>query len=107
MLKRSGNTILGPKRRPMDRAQAEEIGLAALGFLAEEPKRLTRFLSLSGLSPAELGAQAADPQMQAALLEHILADETLLLVLAAEKRIAPEDVAPAWRILTGESREAT
>ena len=85
----------------MDRAKAEEIGLAALGFLAEEPMRLGRFLSLTGMDPGDLGAQAGEPHMQAALLEHILSDETLLLVFAAEKRIDPEQVGPACTLLSG------
>ena len=102
MLKRSGNTILGNSRRQrMDLERAEEVGLAALAFLTEEPQRLTRFVSMSGLTPAELGAQAAEPLMQAAMLEHLLADETLLLVFSADKRIEPEDVGPACRLLAG------
>ena len=100
MQKRSGNTILGNTGgKGLDREQAEAIGLAALGFLAEEPKRLGRFLSLSGMDPAELSAQAATPHLQAALLEHILGDETLLLVFTAEKRIDPAQVRPAHALL--------
>ncbi len=86
----------------MDREQAEAIGLAALGFLAEEPQRLERFLSLSGMDAGDLSAQAGEPQMQAALLDHILEDETLLLVFAADKRIDPEQVGPARALLAGE-----
>jgi Protein of unknown function (DUF3572) len=102
MQKRSGRTVLGPSRKSgLDRTRAEEIGLAALGFLAEEPQRLGRFLSLTGMAPGDLAARAAEPHMQAALLEHILADETLLLVFTAEKRIDPEHVAPACSLLEG------
>ena len=102
MEKRSGRTLLGSKRHgPVDRARAEEIGLEALGFLVQEPRRLGRFLSLTGMAPGDLGAQAGEPHMLAALLEHILEDETLLLVFAAEKRIDPEQVAPARALLSG------
>ena len=103
MEKRSGRTLLGGGRRMgLDRAGAEEIGLAALGFLAEEPQRLGRFLSLTGMAPGDLAARAAEPHMQAALLEHILSDETLLLVFTAEKRIDPAHVAPAQSLLAGD-----
>jgi hypothetical protein len=103
MQKRSGRTILGPKRRSgLDRALAEEIGLAALGFLAEDPGRLGRFLSLSGMEPGQLSAQAGEPHMQAALLDHILSDETLLLVFTTEKRFEPELIAPAQAMLAGD-----
>jgi DMSO/TMAO reductase YedYZ molybdopterin-dependent catalytic subunit len=88
----------------MDRQQAEAIGLAALGFLVEEPQRLGRFLTLSGMDPGDLSARAGEPHMQAALLDHILEDETLLLVFTADKRIDPEHVAPARELLAGETR---
>ena len=102
MKKRSGRTLLGPKRGSgITLAEAGDIGLAALGFLAEEPKRLGRFLSLTGMDAGDLSAQAAEPHMQAALLEHILEDETLLLVFTAEKRIDPGHVQPAFRLLSG------
>ena len=103
MQKRSGNTLLGGGRRArIDREQAEAIGLAALGFLAEEPQRLGRFLSLSGMDPGDLSARAVEPHLQAALLYHILGVETLLLVFTADKRIDPKQVAPARALLAGE-----
>jgi Protein of unknown function (DUF3572) len=103
MRKRSGRTLLGAKRGTgLDRERAEEIGLAALGFLAEEPQRLGRFLSLTGMAPGDLAARASEAPLQAALLEHILSDETLLLVFTAEKRIDPEHVTPAQTLLAGD-----
>ena len=84
----------------MDRATAEEIAIQALGFLTEEPQRLTRFMALTGLEPADLGALAASPSLQMAVLDHILADETLLLVFAADKHIDPEHVLPAQMLLS-------
>ena len=102
MEKRSGRTVLGGgRRKTLDRALAEEMGLAALNFLAEEPKRLGRFLTDTGMAPGDLLARAAEPQMQAVLLEHILADETLLLVFAAQMRFDPETIAPAQALLSG------
>lgn len=85
----------------MERAEAEETGVAALAFLAEEPGRLGRFLSLSGLAPGDLVTQAGEAHMLAAILAHVLADESLLLVFAAEKRVDPERVAPAQALLEG------
>ena len=102
MQKRSGRTLLGPKRASMlDRERAEEIGMAALGFLTEDPARLGRFLSGTGTAPGDLGAQAGEPHMLAALLSHILEDESLLMVFAADKRIDPEHVGPACSLLEG------
>lgn len=90
------------RRGLMTLDEAESIGLAALGFLAEEPKRIGRFLTTSGIDPGELRVRAGDADLLAALLDHILGDETLLLVFCADKRVEPERVAPARMLLAGE-----
>ena len=83
----------------VDQEQAEAIALSALAFLAEEPERLGRFLALTGMGPAELRAQASRPQTLAAVLGHLLADESLLLVFAGMKDVSPERIAPAHDLL--------
>jgi Protein of unknown function (DUF3572) len=83
----------------MDADQAETIGLRALTFLAEDAQRLGRFLALTGLGPAELKDQAQTSRVLAAVLDHLLRDESLLLVFAASCGIAPELVAPAQSLL--------
>ena len=43
------------QRRPATGAEfATEAAIAALGFLADDPERLERFLALSGLGPQNL-----------------------------------------------------
>jgi len=84
---------------------AEAVALQALGFLAGDGDRLSRFLALTGTGPAELRARAGDPVFLAGVLEHLLGDETLLLVFATEAAIPPATVAAAHDVLTaGESR---
>jgi hypothetical protein len=83
----------------MDVDRAEEIGVAGLLFLAADIQRLGRFLALTGLGPSELKAEARTPRVLAAVLDHFLRDESLLLVFAADNRLAPEDIAPAQRVL--------
>ena len=117
MRKRSGNTWLDGRgadgtgvargrRTGMDPDRAEEIAIAALGFLAEEPQRLVRFLQVTGMQPAQLGAQAGQAHIQVAILDYLLADETLLLVFATEKHIDPLLLAPAQALLSGGGFEA-
>ena len=77
------------------RKDGEELALAALSFLAAEPDRLERFLVLSGLGPENLRAAAADPGFFAAVLDYVLSDEPLLLGLAAERGVPPEQIAAA------------
>src|SRR5262245_43454150 len=75
---------------------AEVIAVQGLGFLAEDTVRLSRFLTLTGLTPEEVRAQAHSHQFQMAVLEHILGDESLLLTFAANASVAPETIAPAF-----------
>lgn len=80
---------------------AETIGLAALVFLTEDGDRLGRFLSETGMSPADLGRAAGKPEILAAVLEHLLQDESLLMVFAASAGIEPTTIAPARIALGG------
>ena len=84
----------------MTHDDAETLALSALAFLAEDATRLTRFLSLTGIDPADLRQEAGSRQIQAAILEHLLGDESLLLVFAASRSINPETLAPALSLLT-------
>lgn len=80
---------------PIDHDEAEMLAIRALGFIARDGDRLGRFLSLTGLGPAELRARAGEPRMLAGVLEHLLGDETLLLVFATEEAVPPASVARA------------
>jgi hypothetical protein len=84
---------------------AEEIASKALLFLAEDPGRLTRFLSETGVDPDELRSSAGTPGMLAAVLDHVLRDESLLLVFAAGISLEPAQVAAAERALAGRDAE--
>jgi hypothetical protein len=83
----------------LTRESAEGIAVQALAFVAAEPARLSRFLALTGLAPQQLRAQAETPQFLAAVLEHLLADESLLLAFAANASLVPQAVASACALL--------
>ncbi|MDX2257589.1 MAG: DUF3572 domain-containing protein [Hyphomicrobiaceae bacterium] len=91
------------KRDPRlpDLEQCETLGLAALRFLAADGARLGRFLAETGIGPAELRAAAGDAEVLVAVLEHLLADESLLLVFAAEAGVRPERIAIVRYVLAG------
>jgi hypothetical protein len=78
---------------------AEGIAAQGLAFLAGEPARLVRFLTETGLTPERIREQAASPEFLAAVLEHLVGDESLLLVFAASTSVAPETVAAALTLL--------
>jgi hypothetical protein len=86
----------------LNRDDAERMAIQALGFLAADEERLERFLALSGLDPGGLRAAAAAPGFLAGVLDHVCADEPALLAFAAEARLAPEAVARARALLSGE-----
>jgi Protein of unknown function (DUF3572) len=88
-------------RKPvgLDRDMAETLAIHALGFIAGEDHRLVGFLEVTGLSPADLRREAGSPGFLAAVLDFIAADESLLLVFAAEQRIDPALVMRARDVL--------
>ncbi|HWM46788.1 MAG TPA: DUF3572 domain-containing protein [Xanthobacteraceae bacterium] len=83
------------------RQPAEALAIQALGYLAEEPERLARFLALSGLDAGEIRSAAAEPGFLAGVLDYLCADEALLTDFAASIGAAPAEVARAHGELTG------
>jgi hypothetical protein len=83
----------------MDAENARSIAFSALAFLSDDLPRLGRFLALTGVGPDDLRASARTPRVLAAVLNHLLQDESLLLVFAASHGIAPELIAPAHALL--------
>jgi hypothetical protein len=58
------------KRHQLTKDAAESMAIEVLGFLAEDPARLDRFLALSGLGLHNLQAAAEEPGFLAAVLDH-------------------------------------
>jgi hypothetical protein len=83
---------------------AEIVALRALTFLAADSERLERFLALSGVGPEELRERAGDRDFLAGVLDHLLADESLLLAFCAEEGLRPEVPGRARTELAGGSR---
>jgi hypothetical protein len=84
-----------------DLERAQSIALAALVFLAEDESRLSRFLALTGIDIEQLRAGADTPQTLTAVLDHVMGDESLLLVFSASKAVPAEAIAPARALLAG------
>jgi|ERR1043165_5239154 hypothetical protein len=91
----------GRKPTPADQEAAEAIALQGLTFLAEDATRMLRFLKLTGLEPGEVRARAGTVELSLAVLEHLAGDESLLLVFAASRGVAPESVSRAVALLDG------
>ena len=68
-------------------------------FLAGETERLSQFLTLTGVTLEKIREDSRAPDVLAAVLDHLLQDESLLLVFSASEGIPPEEIAPARRAL--------
>jgi hypothetical protein len=84
-----------------DRHAAEALAVAALGFIAGEPERLGRFVAMTGIAPDSIRAAAREPQFLLGVLDHLAADESLLLAFAAENSIPPNAVIKARDTIAG------
>jgi hypothetical protein len=95
-----------PQSRIAERELAEDmaqaIALQALAFLAEDPGRCARFLALTGLAIGDLRQRVAARELHCAVLEHLAADESLLLAFSANSAIAPQWIAKALALLQAE-----
>ncbi len=87
--------------------RAEEIAIDGLSFLAGDGDRLGRFLALTGFGPPDLANALADPAILAAVLEHIVGDEAMLLELSANRNLPPDDIVLAWDLLVLEVARRT
>src|ERR1051326_6854497 len=71
------------------REAAEILAVQALGFIAEEPQSLSRFLDTSGIAADGIRAAAAEPGFLAGVLAYMLTDENLLPGLSHPARVRP------------------
>jgi hypothetical protein len=88
------------KRHQLTKDAAESMAIEVLGFLAEDPARLYRFLALSGLGLDNLRAAAKEPGFLAAVLDHLASDEALLLAFAAKSTHEPSAIVRAREVLS-------
>jgi len=77
------------------REAAETLAIQALAYIAEQPETLGRFLDSSGIGAEQIRAASREPGFLGGVLEHMLADETLLLGFARSAGIDPAEIARA------------
>ncbi|HEX3709983.1 MAG TPA: DUF3572 domain-containing protein [Pseudolabrys sp.] len=84
---------------------AEGLAIQVLTFIAGDGERLGRFLSMTGIGPAEIRQAAREPGFLAGVLDHIASDERLLTAFATETGADPSDIARARAALGGTAWE--
>lgn len=67
---------------------AETIAAQALAWVAGDAERINGFLNLSGLSPGELMAQAADPRTLGAVLDYLMTEDRMVMAFCDEAGLA-------------------
>lgn len=93
--------MIGRKRQlELGPDEAAAIALQGLTFLASDPGRLGRFLTLTGLGPQDIRQQAATSGFQIAVIDYLMADESLLLVFCDELAIRADRLRAAQMVLS-------
>ncbi len=83
------------KTPPVSRESAESLAVQALAFLASDSDRLGRFLAETGIAPDAIRTAAGEPGFLMGVLDHVLADERLLIAFADGAGVAPEEIGRA------------
>jgi len=87
------------KRSSYSQQTAEMLAVQALAFIAEDDSRMSSFIASTGIAVESIRAAAREPNFLAGVLEHILADENLLIAFADSAGIDPAEVARARQAL--------
>jgi hypothetical protein len=87
------------KRPPYSPETAEILAVQALAFMAEDDTRMSGFVASTGIAVQSIRDAAREPNFLTGVLEHILADENLLIAFADSAGIDPTEVARACQAL--------
>ena len=93
--------VMTKPARNMNPEGAETLALTALAFLAQSPDDMGRFLTQSGLDAAMLRARASDPDLLVSILDHLLANEPILVAFCEAEGMDARDVHRARHVLGG------
>ena len=80
---------------------SEALALRAAGFVFGNRPALDSFLAEAGLSAAELSRRPLEPRHLAAVLDFLIAHETVLLEFARRVDLPPEAAYEARRMFNG------
>ena len=84
---------------PYSTIAANEIAIRALTFMTSDASILSRFLDVTGWTPATLASPGSRSAILAASLDYLMSEEDLLLTFAANSGLDPGEVALAHRAL--------
>ncbi|HEY3639321.1 MAG TPA: DUF3572 domain-containing protein [Rhizomicrobium sp.] len=82
----------------------ELLAVKALGFLAETPELLVRFMGLSGATPADLRDRIGDPGFLGGVLDFLLENDETTAAFCTAENIDPRSIHWARQQLSGGGR---
>ena len=74
---------------------ATSIAISGLQFIAGDEEQISRFITLTGISPDEIRETASSEDFLIAVLEFFMGDEPTLLAFAASQKIDPTNIQKA------------
>jgi hypothetical protein len=78
------------KKNPLNAAEATDVALKMLGFIASDSTQLERFCGLSGLGENDIRANIGEASFLAFVYDYVLQDESLVVSFAASEGLKPE-----------------
>jgi len=81
------------------------VALKAMAFIAADERRLSGFMALTGTGLGDLRDRAGDPEVLAAVLDFLLADEAALLDFCQQEDLDPTMPGRARHALPGANFE--
>lgn len=75
---------------------ARELADLCLQHLARDPEQLAEFMVQSGLTPDQLRKLVGTDGFARGLIDYVVANEPLLLAIAADARLSPEAIMRVW-----------
>ena len=79
--------------------QSSTIALRALGWILDDPQRVSRFLALTGLEPDDLRTRIAEKEIHAAVFDYLAGHEADLIACADALEMRPSAIQAAAREL--------
>jgi hypothetical protein len=74
----------------------KDLADLCLTHLAQHPEQLAEFMVQSGLDPQSLRGLIGTPSFAHGLIDYVVANEPMLLAIAAKNRLKPEAITAAW-----------
>ncbi len=79
----------------------EALALNAVAFIIDDEQLISRFLSVSGLSPNDMRKNLQRPETMAAIVDFLLEDEQALVQFCQDYNLPPEKIWQARLKLPG------